>query len=55
VEYAPDIQFGADRDVAGSLTFRNLLNHSSGVDSGTASRPEAKRAWNVDPQPILSQ
>jgi CubicO group peptidase (beta-lactamase class C family) len=34
VEYAPDIQFGADRDVAGTLTFRNLLNHSSGVDSG---------------------
>lgn len=33
VSYAPDIQFGADVDVAKSLTFRNLLNHSSGVDS----------------------
>ena len=31
--YAPDIQFGADLDVARSLTFRNLVNHSSGVDS----------------------
>ncbi len=33
VRYAPDIQFGADLDVARSLTFRHLLNHSSGVDS----------------------
>jgi CubicO group peptidase (beta-lactamase class C family) len=33
VSYAPDIQFGADVDVARSLTFRHLLNHSSGVDS----------------------
>ena len=33
VRYAPDIQFGADQDVARSLTFRHLVNHSSGVDS----------------------
>jgi CubicO group peptidase (beta-lactamase class C family) len=33
VSYAPDIQFGADVDVAKSLTFRHLVNHSSGVDS----------------------
>lgn len=33
VSYAPDIQFGADLEVARSLTFRNLVNHSSGVDS----------------------
>ena len=33
VSYAPDIQFGADQDVARSLTFRHLVNHSSGVDS----------------------
>ncbi len=33
VSYAPDIQFGADLDVARSLTFRHLVNHSSGVDS----------------------
>lgn len=33
VGYAPDIQFGADQDVARSLTFRHLVNHSSGVDS----------------------
>jgi CubicO group peptidase (beta-lactamase class C family) len=42
VSYAPDIQFGADVDVARSLTFRNLLNHSSGVDSSdlfVESRP----------------
>jgi CubicO group peptidase (beta-lactamase class C family) len=42
VSYAPDIQFGADADVARSLTFRHLLNHSSGVDSSdlfVESRP----------------
>jgi CubicO group peptidase (beta-lactamase class C family) len=42
VSYAPDIQFGADVDVARSLTFRHLLNHSSGVDSSdlfVESRP----------------
>ena len=33
VSYAPGIQFGADQDVARSLTFRHLVNHSSGVDS----------------------
>ena len=33
VSYAPDIQFGADQDVARSLTVRHLVNHSSGVDS----------------------
>lgn len=33
VKYAPDIQFGADVDVARSLTFRHLVNHSNGVDS----------------------
>lgn len=33
VSYAPDIRFGADQEVARSLTFRHLLNHSSGVDS----------------------
>ena len=33
VSYAPDIQFGADLDVARSLTVRHLVNHSSGVDS----------------------
>ncbi len=33
VSYAPDLQFGADADVARSLTFRHLVNHSSGVDS----------------------
>ncbi len=42
VSYAPDIQFGADPDVARSLTFRHLINHSSGVDSSdlfVESRP----------------
>jgi CubicO group peptidase (beta-lactamase class C family) len=42
VSYAPDIQFGADVEVANSLTFRHLLNHSSGVDSSdlfVATRP----------------
>jgi CubicO group peptidase (beta-lactamase class C family) len=42
VSYAPDIQFGADVDVARSLTFRHLVNHSSGVDSSdlfVATRP----------------
>jgi CubicO group peptidase (beta-lactamase class C family) len=42
VSYAPDIQFGADQDVARSLTFRHLVNHSSGVDTSdlfVASRP----------------
>jgi len=42
VSYAPDIQFGADLDVARSLTFRHLVNHSSGVDSSdlfVESRP----------------
>lgn len=34
VQYAPDVQFGADLGVAKSLTVRHLLNHSSGVDSG---------------------
>src|SRR5579859_2380466 len=33
VSYAPDIQFGADQDVARSLTVRHLVNHSSGVNS----------------------
>ncbi len=33
VSYAPDIHFGADQDVARFLTFRHLVNHSSGVDS----------------------
>ena len=40
--YAPDIQFGGDADVARSLTFRHLMNHSSGVDSSdlfVESRP----------------
>ncbi len=32
--YAPDVRFGADVEVARSLTIRHLLNHSSGVDSG---------------------
>ena len=42
VSYAPDIQFGADVEVANSLTFRHLINHSSGVDSSdlfVATRP----------------
>jgi CubicO group peptidase (beta-lactamase class C family) len=42
VSYAPDIQFGADVAVARTLTFRHLLNHSSGVDSSdlfVATRP----------------
>jgi CubicO group peptidase (beta-lactamase class C family) len=42
VSYAPDIQFGADQDVARSLTFRHLVNHSSGVDTSdlfVESRP----------------
>lgn len=42
VSYAPDIQFGADVDTARSLTFRHLVNHSSGVDSSdlfVATRP----------------
>lgn len=42
VKYAPDIQFGADAAVANSLTFRHLVNHSSGVDSSdlfVATRP----------------
>jgi CubicO group peptidase (beta-lactamase class C family) len=42
VSYAPDIQFGADQDAARSLTFRHLVNHSSGVDSSdlfVESRP----------------
>jgi CubicO group peptidase (beta-lactamase class C family) len=42
VSYAPDIQFGADVDVARSLTFRHLVNHSSGVDTSdlfVESRP----------------
>jgi CubicO group peptidase (beta-lactamase class C family) len=34
MRYAPDVQFGADDEVARSLTLRHLLNHSSGVDSG---------------------
>jgi CubicO group peptidase (beta-lactamase class C family) len=33
VSYAPDVQFGADVDVARSLTLRNVMNHSSGVDT----------------------
>lgn len=33
ISYAPDVQFGADQDVARSLTFLHLVNHSSGVDS----------------------
>jgi CubicO group peptidase (beta-lactamase class C family) len=42
VEYAPDIQFGADVDVARSLTFRHLVNHSNGIDTSdlfVESRP----------------
>lgn len=42
VSYAPDVQFGADKDVARSLTFRHLVNHSSGVDTSdlfVESRP----------------
>jgi CubicO group peptidase (beta-lactamase class C family) len=34
MHYAPDVQFGADKKVAESLTVRTLLNHSSGVDTG---------------------
>lgn len=34
VTYAPDVHFGADPEVARSLTVRHLLNHSSGVDTG---------------------
>jgi CubicO group peptidase (beta-lactamase class C family) len=34
VTYAPEVRFGADEKVARSLTVRNLLNHSSGVDTG---------------------
>ncbi|WP_120006775.1 serine hydrolase domain-containing protein [Nesterenkonia muleiensis] len=32
MHYAPDIRFGADVAVARSLTLRNLVNHTSGVD-----------------------
>src|ERR1700722_4669147 len=42
VSYAPDVQFGADADVARSLTFRHLVNPSSGIDSSdlfVATRP----------------
>jgi CubicO group peptidase (beta-lactamase class C family) len=42
VSYAPDIQFGADLDVARSLTFRHLVNHSNGIDTSdlfVESRP----------------
>lgn len=31
--YAPDIQFGADIEVAKALTYRHLVNHSNGIDS----------------------
>lgn len=34
IKYAPDIQFGADPDVARNLTIKHLVNHSSGVDVG---------------------
>lgn len=34
VEYAPEVRFGADEQVAKSLVVRNLLNHSCGVDTG---------------------
>ncbi len=34
VEYAADVQFGADPAVAKTLTLRHLVNHSSGIDSG---------------------
>ncbi|PZF84728.1 serine hydrolase domain-containing protein [Jiangella anatolica] len=33
VAYAPDVQFGADVEVAKSLTMRHLMNHTSGVDT----------------------
>lgn len=39
VSYAPDVQFGADVEVARSLTIRNLMNHSSGVDTGDLFAP----------------
>ncbi|TDE51475.1 class A beta-lactamase-related serine hydrolase [Nonomuraea mesophila] len=34
VDYAPDVQFGADKTAAGAMTVRQLLNHSSGTDAG---------------------
>lgn len=39
VSYAPDVQFGADVDVAQSLTLRNVMNHSSGVDTADLFAP----------------
>ena len=39
VSYAPDVQFGADVDVARSLTVRHLINHSSGVDTADLFAP----------------
>lgn len=39
VSYAPDVQFGADTEVARSLTIRNLMNHSSGVDTADLFAP----------------
>lgn len=33
VEYAPEVQFGADVEVAKALKVRHLMNHSSGVDT----------------------
>lgn len=42
VEYAPDVQFGADLAIAKSLTTRHLLNHTSGVDSGSYFPPQPR-------------
>jgi CubicO group peptidase (beta-lactamase class C family) len=39
VSYAPDIQFGADVEVARALTLRHVMNHSSGVDTADLFAP----------------
>lgn len=35
IEYAPDVQFGADVIAASQITFRHIMSHSSGVDTGS--------------------
>lgn len=39
VSYAGEVQFGADVEVAQSLTVRHLMNHSSGVDTADLFAP----------------
>jgi len=47
--------FVAGDHPSGLLSTPSVVGLAVGGGRGTASRPEAKRAWNVDPQPILSQ